>query len=375
VAKFDRYLMAQLMVLFGFFSLVLVMVYWVNRAVVLFDQLIANGQSAVVFLEFTALSLPNVIRLVLPMAAIAAAIYAANRMASESELVVVQATGFSPYRLIQPVAKFGIIVAFLVSLLTHFLVPISVGQLRHRSSEISGDATARLLREGEFIHPNEGITFYVGQITPDGELKDVFMSDARSPSQRTNYSARSALLIRDGDNTRLVMFDGVAQNLRIDRQQISTTSFADLALDITGVVSGTTSTRRKEAELFTPELLWPEEKVMNEVNKTRSYLVQRGHERISQASLSVVAVMIGFSTILVGSFSRFGKWRQIFAALVLLILLKSFDNSMTDLVRRDAALWPMSYLATAVGLALAYGLLWISARPAIFSGRRQGQVS
>ena len=31
------------MVLFGFFSLVLVLVYWINRAVVLFDQLIADG--------------------------------------------------------------------------------------------------------------------------------------------------------------------------------------------------------------------------------------------------------------------------------------------------------------------------------------------
>ena len=48
MGKFDRYLFSQLMVLFGFFSLVLVMVYWINRAVVLFDQLIANGQSAIV---------------------------------------------------------------------------------------------------------------------------------------------------------------------------------------------------------------------------------------------------------------------------------------------------------------------------------------
>ncbi len=74
------------MTLFGFFALVLVLVYWVNRAVVLFDQLIANGQSAGVFVEFTALTLPNVIRLVLPIAAFAASIYVANRLSSLSEL-------------------------------------------------------------------------------------------------------------------------------------------------------------------------------------------------------------------------------------------------------------------------------------------------
>ena len=75
IGRFDRYILAQLVMLFGFFALVLVLVYWVNRAVILFDQLIANGQSAVVFLEFTALSLPNVIRVVLPIAAFAGSIY------------------------------------------------------------------------------------------------------------------------------------------------------------------------------------------------------------------------------------------------------------------------------------------------------------
>ena len=72
MARFDRYMLSQFMVFFGFFSLVLILVYWINRAVVLFDQLIADGQSATVFLEFTALSLPNIIRIVLPLSAFAA---------------------------------------------------------------------------------------------------------------------------------------------------------------------------------------------------------------------------------------------------------------------------------------------------------------
>ncbi|MFP4275773.1 MAG: LptF/LptG family permease, partial [Paracoccaceae bacterium] len=69
MARFDRYMLSQLMVVFGFFSLVMVLVYWINRAVLLFDELISDGQTAWVFLEFTLLSLPNVIRMVLPMSA------------------------------------------------------------------------------------------------------------------------------------------------------------------------------------------------------------------------------------------------------------------------------------------------------------------
>ena len=67
MVRFDRYMLSQLLMLFGFFSLILVMIYWINRAVGLFDRLIADGQSAWVFLELTSLSLPGIIRIVLPL--------------------------------------------------------------------------------------------------------------------------------------------------------------------------------------------------------------------------------------------------------------------------------------------------------------------
>ena len=103
MSRYDRYVLSQLLLFFGFFALVLVAVFWINRAVVLFDRLIGDGQSALVFLEFTALALPNLIRMVLPMAAFAAAIYVINRLNSESELTVMQATGSSPWRMARPI--------------------------------------------------------------------------------------------------------------------------------------------------------------------------------------------------------------------------------------------------------------------------------
>ncbi|MGR3578992.1 MAG: LptF/LptG family permease, partial [Sagittula sp.] len=177
--RFDRYVLSQLMVLFGFFALVLVSVYWVNRAVVLFDRLINDGHSARIVLEFTALSLPAVIALVLPMASFAAAVYVTNRLSGDSELTVVKATGFSPWRLARPVLVFGLTVTLMMSVLTHVLVPQSLKQLRMREQELSSSVSARLLREGTFLHPSKGITFYIRDITPEGTLQDVLLSDRR----------------------------------------------------------------------------------------------------------------------------------------------------------------------------------------------------
>ena len=361
------------MMLFGFFALVLVMVYWVNRAVVLFDQLIANGQSATVFVEFTALTLPNVIRLVLPIAAFAASLYVANRLTSESELLVVQASGYSPYRLVRAVMAFGIIVAILVGVLTHFLVPLSVSRLNTRQAEISENITARLLTEGQFLHPSEGITFYIREITPAGELRDIFLTDTRSDAQHVTYTARQALLIRHETGPKLVMFDGMAQALTLKDQRLATTQFEDFAYDIAGLIETSDPGQRGIKELSTLELIRPTQAAIEETGKSRAALLYEGHGRTSQALLAVVAALVGFSAMLVGNFSRFGLWRQILGAIVALVILKSLDNALADAARSDDALWPLAYGASVLGLVMAYGLLWLSSRPGLFQ-RKSRQV-
>ena len=60
MSRIDRYILKMMLIFFGFFALVLVAVYWVNRAVSLFETLIGDGQTALVVLEFTLLTLPMV---------------------------------------------------------------------------------------------------------------------------------------------------------------------------------------------------------------------------------------------------------------------------------------------------------------------------
>lgn len=369
MAKFDKYILSQLIVLFGFFSLVLVLVYWVNRAVALFDQLIANGHSALVFLEFSALTLPNVIRLVLPMAAFAASIYCANRLASDSELVVVQSTGYSPFRLARPVLIFGIIVALMLSVLTHVLVPASLTQLEIRKTEIESSATARLLREGTFLHPAPGVTFYIRDIGPDGTMMNLFLSDSRNPEHQTNYSARSALLVKGELGPKLVMFDGMAQDLQTQNQLLSTTSFSEFVFDIGPLVASSVLSPLRPKEMATVDLLWPTETTIKATRTSRAVLLQIGHERISQALLSIALALIGFSAILMGGFSRFSLWKQITVALLVMLALKTLDNLMNDVARKDDLLWPLIYVSSLVGFAVAFAMLWYSTRPALFLRR------
>lgn len=371
MARFDRYLLSQLMVMFGFFSLVLVLVYWINRAVVLFDRLIADGQSAAVFLEFTALSLPGVIRLALPLAAFAAAVYVTNRMSTESELVVVQATGFSPYRLARPVLYFGIVVFLLMTVLMHVLVPLASAQLDQRQNEIAQNFTARLLSPGAFLEPTEGLTFYIGEVTPAGELRDVFLADLRAPDQQVTYTAAQAYLVRTETSVQLVMVEGMAQILDTDDQRLSTTSFKDFAYDIGSFMTLPTREGRRDTEVPTLELLQASDALMAETGRSRAHLLARAHDRISQSLLGTVAALLGFSALIVGGFSRFGIWRQIVVAIFLIIVIKAVETAGLSAAREDPTLWYATYFASAVGLIFVMILLFLAAHPALFKRKRQ----
>lgn len=363
VARFDRYLMRQLMALFGFFALVLVMVYWVNRAVVLFDQLIADGQSAGVFLELTLLTLPNIIRIVLPLSAFVATVYVTNRLSADSEMMVMQATGFSPFRLARPFLIFGLVVTVLTGALTHFLVPMSVARLNDRQSEIAMTATTRILQEGRFLSPTDGVTVYIREITPAGELRDIFLSDTRSAVESVTYTASSAYLVRTDSGPQLVMVTGLAQNLRLADRRLVTTAFSDLAYDIGGLMPASREDRRSAAELPTPALLFPTPEIEAETGMRAGELVASGHDRSAQAILSVVGAMLGFSALMVGGFSRFGLWRQIGAAVGLVIAVKLIEAGCVAAVRADPRLWALIYLPGATGLVISWLLLSAAARP------------
>lgn len=362
MARIDRYMLSQFLVLFGFFSLVLVLIYWINRAVILFDQLIADGQSAGVFLEFTALALPNMIRLVLPIAAFASAVYVTNRLTTESELTVMQATGHSAFRLARPVVIFGLIVAGLMSLLVHLLVPVSQAWEKDREAEIAENVTARLLSEGEFLSPAQGITFYIRDITPEGELQDIFLHETRRAEEHVTYTAARAYLLRGPTGPQLVMIDGMAQNLNTETGRLFVTRFDDFAYDISTLMTSGDRTTRRMRELWTGTLLRGSPQTQTLTGESRAELVHEGHNRILQSLLSIIAPLIGFTTLISGKFSRFGVWRQIVLAIFLLVLIKTVESMVPGMIEGRADLWPMVYLPFVLGLAIAWAQLWSVSR-------------
>ncbi|MBA4492073.1 LPS export ABC transporter permease LptF [Paracoccus sp. S1E-3] len=363
--RIDRYILKTMLILFGFFALVLVAVYWVNRAVSLFERLIGDGQTAMVVLEFTLLTLPVVISVVLPVAAFAATAYGTNRLSGESELVAMQAGGLSPWRLARPVLVFGFIIAMMVAVLVNALVPMSRARLAERQAQIAENVTAQFLNAGVFQYPAAGITLFIRDVTPLGELEGLFLEDARDPADVSSYSAERALLVKSDTGPKLVMVNGVIQSLRQTgtAPRLSVTRFADMTYDL-GALMGARSTRGRDLRDYsTAALLRPDQALLNATGASPERARLEAHSRIAQPLLSPVAAMLGFATLLVGGFSRFGVWRQVGWAVVALIFVQLLTNWAANRAGENPAQWPLVYLPAAVGAAICVLLLRIAAGP------------
>lgn len=360
--RFDRYLLSQLLSHFGFFALVLVGVYWVNRAVILFDQLMSDGQSLLVFVEISLLTLPNVIKLVLPVAAFVASVYVSNKLIAESELVVMQATGFSAFRMARPVLFFGLVVAVMMAALVHFLVPMSRTTMIAQRAALSENITARFLTDGQFTHPSKQVTFYINQIDPNGQLRDIFLEDGRKAEEVTTFTARKALFVRGDSGPKLIMFDGMAQTLDRRTQHLSTTRFADFTYDLGALLTRSVGHRRQMQEMSTPELLWPSEAVLAESRATPAVLLYEAHNRIAEPVLSVAVALIGFAALLLGGFSRMGLWRQIAIAVFMLLVVQGATTVSAQMGPTVAQGWALAYVAPMLGLALGVAMLGLAGR-------------
>lgn len=359
MTRLDRYIFVQLLGPFGFFALVFTGIIWLSQSLRIIDLVVNSGQSAAVFAEFTALLLPVVMSIVLPVSAFAATLYTMHRLMSDSELVVMIAAGRSPAALARPVAAFGLMVMAAMAAVTLYLMPTAAGMLRARMADVSGDIAAALIREGQFVHPAPGLTVYVRDASSRGEMGGIFIHDQRDRARPVTYSADRAALVREGDGARVVMFDGAAQHYDRAAGALSTLRFETFAYDLTPFMARDGERRRKPSEHYVATLLDPPAEIRALPRFNLGDYVAEGHEQLSAPLYGLVLPLIAFGFVALGGFRRRGYaiqlWLAVGTALAVRLAGVAAKAATTDI----AALWPAMYLPPLLalaGLALAAAL-------------------
>ena len=367
LSKFDRYVFSQLLTFCGFFALILVAIFWFDKALRMFERLLGKGQSTWIFFELTFLTLPPVIASILPIAGFAAAVFVINRLSADSELIVMKAAGRSTLRTIRSVLAFGILIALFMSLLTHFIIPSSSERLSSMRAQINQNMTSSFLTEGEFLHPTPGVTLYIGEVTPNAELKRVFLSDRRDQRNTVTFSSQKAYIVQNDDSVQLVMVDGLTQNIQEKDKKLLTARFDDFSMDISQLVSTGYSVRKSVTHVQTAELILQPNQVAAATNVTLGAIAFELHNRFAQPLLCIIAAVLGAATLLTGAYSRFGVWRQIVIAFFMLVGLKLIESAVSANVLDNNERWFLMYAPSLAGAMLIWAITYFTDNPALIT--------
>jgi lipopolysaccharide export system permease protein len=206
----DRYLFKTMTVaaLAGLIGLTCVI--WISSALRELSLVTGKGQTFLVFLHFTALSLPALVIVIAPVAVFAATLYTLNKLNSDSELIVMSASGISPRMLIKPFALMAVIAAALVAFMTLHVMPASFRELRDMITRIRGDFIANVVKEGQFITLDQGITFHYRERSGQA-LLGIFFQDSRDEAKSMVYIAERGQTLEIEGKPFLVLEQGSIQ--------------------------------------------------------------------------------------------------------------------------------------------------------------------
>jgi lipopolysaccharide export system permease protein len=74
-----------------------------------------------------------------------------------------------------------------------------------------------------------------------------------------------------------------------------------------------------------------------------------------------VAAILGFSSLLIGNYNRFGFGKQIALAVSIIVLIKITESYTTKLSLHNFLLWPLIYVPSLIGIISSVIFLKISA--------------
>lgn len=231
---------------------------WLTQALRELDLVTAKGQTLLVFLFVTGLSLPTLVVVIAPVALFIGTIYALNKLNGDSELIVMSAAGMPPRSLLRPFLTLALFVSFLVGFLVVVVMPASFQELRDVITRVRGDFIANVVKEGQFTQLDNGITFHFRERGPGGTLKGLFIQDRREAGKTKVYLAERGNAADVDGQSYLILENGSVHQQQKDSRDSSILTFERYTIDLAAFAPPDSDTIYKPRERSTAQLLFPD---------------------------------------------------------------------------------------------------------------------
>lgn len=327
----DKYVLKQIVVGFAVVLISMTVLVWLTQSLRMIDMIVTKGVSVGVFVRMTMLVLPNFIQILSPIALFAVTLFTFIRMQSDKEVMVMQAVGMSTIQIMRAPLIFAGILAIAGYFFSIFIIPMSNTNLRELQWKIRNDLSHLLLQEGQFNSFKNGLTLYVKERFPNGNVKGVFAyeSKGKDKKQISILAAKSGTVFQEPGGVRVVFDAGTRHEYNPETKQFSILKFDKYTMSFADKNTGS-GTRRTDVRELSLLQLWDakQEDAVNmaQYRKHKVELVKR----LLQPVYNFTFVFLAMFGILSGYYSRRGQTGRINfvvgSALVVQSLALAFEN-------------------------------------------------
>src|ERR1700722_2951013 len=252
-----RYMFRTTVVAFLITVITLTVVIWFTQAMRDFDLITSERQTIFVFIGITGMIVPLLVMIIAPIALMVAAGHVLNRLGSDSEIIVMNAAGVSPWRLLRPYLAVAILVSILVGVIAAYVSPRSLRELRDWSEQVRADILTNIVQPGRFTNVSGNLTFHIADRRPNGLLVGIFVDDGRDPKEHSTYLAERGEIVKNENGSFLGMEGGSIQRVTAGERDPRIIVFDRYAFDLSKFTTGPQNTNYTVREKYIWELLWP----------------------------------------------------------------------------------------------------------------------
>jgi lipopolysaccharide export system permease protein len=247
----------------GAFLVVLVSltaIIWVTQALRDIDLVTNQGQTIFIFIAITGLIVPLLVLVIAPIALVIAVVHVLNKLSTDSEIVVMNAAGMSPWRLFRAFLAVAILVSMMTAVISAYFAPEGLRALRRWITAVRTDLVTNIVQPGRFINIERGLVFHFRERRPDGQMLGIFVDDRRDPNERATFLAEQGEILESGSGTFLVLENGSVQRRQARHRDPTIVRFDRYAFDLSRLAGGPPTIRYSVRERYLWELIAPDPK-------------------------------------------------------------------------------------------------------------------
>lgn len=315
--RLGRYIFSQTFLLTLLITVILSMAVWLMQSLRFIDYVMTKGISFFIFFKLSIFLLPTLISTILPIAFLIALLFIFSKLYSDSELVVMRSLGLSNLQIMKSPLIAAVLFLSILYTMNLYIQPLAHTGFKDLREDIRNNLTGQWLQPATFT-VIEGIMFYTKRKTRSGDMKGVFVYDARDSKNIATITAEVGQVVETPKGLRFILYRGSRQIVDSKTQKPSILNFEQYSVDIE-TNRKTEPRHRKANELSMEELFYPDKELSD---KDKTLLRVEVHERILLPLMLFPFVLLAGLAFLLGDYNRRGRSQRIILAVFSCLLLE-----------------------------------------------------